>query len=300
MKIRYIANFLILILMSSLLSCGALSESRRDATTVGQTEAYEPEEESMERSKRAMDRDEPAPSTTTAEKPKPTNRMVIYESSLQNTVNELEPAMQRTKLIVEKFGGYIEKQQVDQQNTVASFTLRVPVAKFADAMDELSQIGKVTSRTINARDITREFSDLSQRLQNRKQLLARLYEILKKTTETKQKIRILNEIARLNKEVESMEARASYLAKKAAFSTIQITFRAEAKTAVNQGSAIGWIRNLRPQSRSLSGRPKFDFAIPDGFLDYREAYADGNSEFVYASPDGVKIRAATIDNNPRA
>ncbi|MCB1137334.1 MAG: DUF4349 domain-containing protein [Leptospiraceae bacterium] len=275
----------------------SMASAMRDATTgsyeEGATESY------PEQSKRSrMDKEEEdAPAGAADESPQ--ERMVIYKAGLHNTVNEIEPALQKARAIAEKFGGYVEKQKVDKDDTTAYLVLRVPVKSFQDVLADLSTIGKVVKRDISADDITREFADLSQRLENRKRLLARLYDILKKTTDTKQKIRILNEIARLNKEVESMQARKDYMQKKAAFSTIEVSFRAEARTSVNQGSAIPWIRSLRPDRRTLSLAPDFKFEMPSGFLDYSEDYGD-DGDYIYASPDGVQIRAATIENNPEA
>ncbi len=283
----------ILILPGLLLASCALGSAHRDATTGSYEEA---EETAMmpEESKRARRDSDDAPVAD-----KQQERMVIYEAGLKNSVNEIEPALQKARSIVEGYKGYLEKQQVNKESTSAFLLIRVPVTHFTDALADLSKIGTVVHRNIKADDITREFADLSQRLENRKQLLDRLYEILKKTTETKQKIRILNEIARLNKEVESMQARRDYMAKKAAFSTIEITFVAQAKMSVNQGSAIPWIRSLRPDRRTLNEAPAFEFALPDGFLDYSDQYGS-SGDYIYASPDGVQIRAATIDNNPKA
>ena len=273
-------------------SC-ALGLAQRDATTGSYEEAEEtsmmPEE--AKRSRKEMDDAAPAD--------KQQERMVIYEAGLKNSVNEVEPALQKARSVVDNYKGYVEKQQVNKESTSAFLVIRVPVAHFTDALADLSRIGTVVHRNIKADDITRDFADLSQRLENRKQLLDRLYEILKRTKDTKQKIRILNEIARLNKEVESMQARKDYMAKKAAFSTIELSFVAAAKMSVNQGSAIPWIRGLRPDRRTLNSSPAFKFALPTGFLDYSENYSSSD-DYIYASPDGVQIRAATIENNPRA
>ncbi|MEQ8351300.1 MAG: DUF4349 domain-containing protein [Leptospiraceae bacterium] len=281
-------------LLLSVLGTCAVGAAFNDRTTGSYEEAEEtsmmPEE--AKRSRRDME-DSPASAD------KPQERMVIYEAGLKNSVNEIEPSLQKATNVVKGYKGYIEKQEVNKQSTSAFIVIRVPVVHFTDALTDLSKIGTVVHRNIKADDITRDFADLSQRLENRKQLLNRLYEILKKTTETKQKIRILNEIARLNKEVESMQARRDYMARKAAFSTIELSFVAEAKMSVNQGSAIPWIRSLRPDRRTLNLSADFEFALPDGFLDYSEDYGS-SGDYIYASPDGVQIRAATIDNNPRA
>ena len=284
---------------SLLVGCAVLgtSQNSRDASpTSGYHEEAEETAMMPERSKRSqMDADEAAPEP----EDKPRERMVIYEAEMQSSVNEIEPAMEKTIQIIKGFQGYIEKQQIDKESTRAFLIIRVPVDRFTETLDALAKVGEVQSRSIKADDITDQFADLSQRLENRKQLLNRLYAILKKTTDTEQKIRILNEIARLNKEVESMQARKDYLAKKAAFSTIRFTLQAQAKTTVNQGSVIPWIRGLRPDRRTLNAAPAFEFPMPEGFLDYSEDYGS-SGDYIYASPDGVQIRAATIDNNPKA
>ncbi len=225
------------------------------------------------------------------------SQMMVYEAALHSTVNELETAVETARSIIKKKGGFIEKQSIEKNPARAEFTFRIPVELFEETLHELSRIGTVTYRSIKAKDISREFADLSQRLKNLENLRSRLQEILKKTTETKQKIRIINEISRLNKEIDSMEARKKYLAKKATFSTIQVQFTARQKLAVHTGSPIKWIRNLRPEKRTLGDDPEFTFEPPLDFLDNRENYSSF-ADAIYFSPDGVKLRASTIDNEP--
>lgn len=228
---------------------------------------------------------------------KKTKRLMIYEASLQNTVKELDSAVTRTKTLIQKYQGYIEKQIIQKQPARAIFRIRVPVENFDLVVNELSQIGKVNSRNIKAQDITKAFSDLSQKLENRQRLLKRLYVILKKTKKTKQKIRILNEIARLQKQIDLMLARKKYLARKASFSTIDIQFHAVKKLVIHTGSAISWILRLEPQKRTLWNTAKFTIPLPTGFINNLESFKNRGST-LFLSPDGVKIRATTIQNDP--
>lgn len=299
MRKRSLKIFLILTFIFFALDCA--SQTGRSDTAAFYDEAESDRASGMmpaaeaSRAKRSADliREESKP----AEEPEK-QRMMIYEASMASTVDELESAISMVRKVVSTQKGYIEKQTIGKDPAKASFTIRVPVANFDETIRELSKIGSVTSRNISAKDITREFADLSQRLENRKKLLTRLYQILKTTKSTKQKIRILNEIARLNKEIEAMNARKEYLAKKAAYSTIVYSLNATRKVSVNQGSAIGWIRKLQPSKRTLFSEPEFEIQLPDGFLDSSDDFEDSESSSLYESPDGVQIRSATIKNNP--
>lgn len=297
---RVISLSATVILLAAVFQCA--SYAGRDATGMATAEEgyYEKAAESDAMPAESARRSRSV--TSSDEKPAPEaeqTRMMIYEASLKSLTEELDSAIARVTNIIKSNKGYIESQRIDKDPARAVFTLRVPVNQFDQTLRELSAIGRVTYRNITAKDITKEFSDLSQRLANRQQLLSRLYELLKRTKETKQKIRILNEIARLNKEIEAMKARKDYLAKKAAYSTIEFTLNATRKIAVNQGSAISWIRSLQPSKQSLSGTPQFDLAVPDGFLDSSDDFRSGNTDALYQSPDGVIIRTATIENNPK-
>ncbi len=298
---RWALRVLFLLSLVCLFSCSSAAYRNSEsapASSVSTGGEYEAEEilddEISAKSESRFRRDEGRSSSAPLKK---TTRMMIYHADLHSTVDELSSAVDRARAIARGLGGYVEKEYLQKEPAMARFTFRVPVAFFHRALQDLSAIGEVSFRNINANDITREFADLSQRLQNLNTLLERLHLILQRTTETKQKIRILHQIARLKKQIDSMEARKKHMAKQASFSTIQVEFNARQKLSVSTGSPIAWIRSLRPDKRTLYSAPLFTIPLPEGFLDNSKEYRS-SGEALFMSPDRVEIRTSTMENDP--
>jgi len=290
-------NILYFIIMSLfLISCAS---GYKDATSIGGGSAYPRSEQASDsRAKRDIqpseDEHEEKPSSG-----KEKTRMMIYEASLHTLVQRLDEALIRTEQIIEQSGGYVETKAIEKETGKASFRLRVPANMFEKTIEELSTLGKVLTKNISARDITKEFSDVARQLQNKKQLLERLYELLKKTDKVKERIKILNEISRLNQEIEAMQAQKDYLQKKASYSTIQLEITSQSLATVGTGSLIYWIQNLRPERVTLLERPKFTMPVPEGFLDNSKLWKQSGTDSVMFTPEGVKVRTHTIENDPQ-
>ncbi|MCB1174194.1 MAG: DUF4349 domain-containing protein [Leptospiraceae bacterium] len=286
-----------------LATCSSSSYTRGgnvDSVTTGVYEESMDEDASVADGEGTVRRKEsPKRDSTDPDEPSPVQkeRLMIYEARLASQVNELEQAIAGTRQLIERYQARVESQSINKEAATASFKIRVPVKNFDALVAALGQLGELQSRQIKAQDITKQYGDLVAQLANRRQLLDRLYVILKKTNSTRQRIRILNEIARLEKEIDSMEARRKFLASQANFSTVYWQMTAAKKLAVQPGTLLAWLRDLRPNKRTLMQAPRFALPLPAGFIDNRDNY-DASSEALFSSPEGVLVRTATIENDP--
>ena len=102
--------------------------------------------------------------------------------------------------------------------------IRVPSEKFGDATGRLGEIGTITDRTIEVRDVTDSFYDLKTRLDNARALAGRLRELLKKTQDIKQAVVIETKLKELQTEIDTLSGKVRLLANRISYSRIVLKF----------------------------------------------------------------------------
>src|SRR5262249_23008032 len=115
----------------------------------------------------------------------PAKRRIIYSAIIDLVVTDFAIGSKNLQKIVDDQGGYIAKSDVGEisgERRRATWTLRIPVAKFRDAMDALTQIGHAVNTKHDSQDITDEFYDLEARVKNKRVEEERLLDHLKKST----------------------------------------------------------------------------------------------------------------------
>ncbi len=180
----------------------------------------------------------------------PARRMLVYNARLGISVADVDSAMKRAEALAAEFEGYVQKASARE------VTLRIPAAKFRDAVEKLCALGAVTDKNIEAMDITEEFMDLELRLANARALRKRLEELLKRAETVKETIEVERELNRIREEVERLEGRIRYLSSQIAFSTIIVTWRPiEQRVTRGRRPALpfAWLRELGVEQ--LIGRP---------------------------------------------
>jgi hypothetical protein len=123
-------------------------------------------------------------------------------------------------------GGYIANvslQSGSQQMRSATLEIKVPSAKFDQAVTGLSAIGKVESVNVSAEDVGEEFTDITARVSNARRLEERLITLLaNRTGKLQEVLSVERELARVREEIERYEGRLRYLRTRAAISTLAV------------------------------------------------------------------------------
>ncbi|HOW51412.1 MAG TPA: DUF4349 domain-containing protein [bacterium] len=232
-------------------------------------------------------------------------RMVIYRSEIWASVDAVGDAVKNVEKLAADLGGRIDS--VSTQNGAASATivLRVPAAKFDEAIALIEKIGEITGKNLSADDVTEEFRDTALRLNTQKMILARFEELLKKATDPKERVDILREIERISSDIAALEQRLSYLKDQADFSTITLYLSATVRDAVKryQPSPFRWLRAVGPDSWPV-GYHSDDLVYlkgPDGFFAAREDFEEHRDAWLFQSPQGtVRVRLTETENYPKA
>jgi uncharacterized coiled-coil protein SlyX len=153
--------------------------------------------------------------------------MLIRNGQASVEVAKLDPAIARVRQLAAQLGGYIANSSIvggrDQVRS-ATLELKIPAARFDQAVNGLGGIGKVESVTSTAEDVGEEFVDISARVTNAKRLEERLVSLLERRTgKLEDVLAVERELARVREEIERYEGRLRYLSTRVAESTLSVT-----------------------------------------------------------------------------
>lgn len=164
---------------------------------------------------------------------------LIYTAVLTMAVYQVDGALTSVEQIGRDVGGYLAVRQ-DR-----SITIRVPRARFDEAVKKIEGTGDVVHRDIQAQDVTDEFLDTEVRLKNARAMRDRLQELLQRAP-VKEALEIEKELGRITGEIEHMEGRLKLLKDKIAFSTITVNFDARAASLKTMPIRLpfGWLPQL--------------------------------------------------------
>lgn len=153
--------------------------------------------------------------------------MVIRTGQAFVEVQKVDAAVLRVRQLAAQVGGYVANSSVSggrDQIRQATLEVKIPSAKYDEAVSSLSAIGKVETVNSSAQDVGEEYVDVSARVTNAKRLEERLISLLaNRTGKLDEVLRVERELARVREEIERYEGRLRYLSSRAAMSTLTVT-----------------------------------------------------------------------------
>lgn len=235
----------------------------------------------------------PLPAAPRLTAPEPNGRLVVYNATLTLVVLDIAKTQAAIRETARTMGGYLG--EIDGEKIV----IRVPVSRFQDAYSAIEQLGEVTSRHIQALDVTEEIRDLGIRLENAEQMRKQLLALVEKSQKMEETLKIEAELMRLTEQVELLKGKLQYLAAHAAMSTIgvQLNSPLPQKQMVAQ-IPFAWVRELGNGLVAGTAAPDPDtsrwrarnvrFELPPGYIRYFER--DQQTEAMSASGMLIKLQ----------
>ena len=169
-----------------------------------------------------------------------TERKIIRNAEMQLEADAPEESQQKIAQIAESKGGFVVESTQSSSDTKATrrdtitMTLRVPAAKFDEALSEIRQAAsRVIVESIKGQDVTEEFIDIEARLRTQKALETQFLEIMKQSNSVENALKVQTEIARVRGEIEKIEGRKRFLESQSSLSTIKITLRTPTAFSAN-------------------------------------------------------------------
>jgi len=153
--------------------------------------------------------------------------MLIRTGTAMVEVDSVEVAVARVRELAQRLGGYVGNTSVsggEQAARSATLELKIPAARFDQAVSGLRPLGKVESVQVQAEDVGEEYVDLSARTANARRLEERLLGLLAtRTGKLEDVLAVERELARVRQEIDTQEGRLRYLRSRAAVSTLNVT-----------------------------------------------------------------------------
>lgn len=151
-------------------------------------------------------------------------RKLIQRANLTIEVKDLEASNEKVLEMVQEVKGYIASSSdwVSGKRQHSRVQIRVPADDFYSIMDELEQLGVITSRNISGDDVTEEYIDLSSRIKNLHLQEERYRQLLQQATKVEDILSIERELERVRSTLESLEGRLQYLDNQVSLSTIDL------------------------------------------------------------------------------
>lgn len=153
--------------------------------------------------------------------------MLIRTGNAVIEVDSLEIAISEVRLLAQRMGGFIANTSMQTgQGQIRSATLemKVPSARFDEAIGGLRPLGKVEAVNEQSEDVGEEFVDITARMTNARRLEERLLALLaSRTGKLEDVLAVERELARVRQEIERYEGRMRYLRTRAAVSTLSVT-----------------------------------------------------------------------------
>ncbi|PYO37332.1 MAG: hypothetical protein DMD37_09300 [Gemmatimonadetes bacterium] len=158
--------------------------------------------------------------------PSDVTNMVIRTGTAAIEVDSLEPAIAAVRALAIRVGGFVAGTDLEtgrQAVPTATLELKIPAARFDEALSGLRPIGKLERVEVTAEDVGEEFVDVSARMENARRLEQRLVTLLAaRTGKLSDVLAVERELARVREDIERYEGRIRYLRAHAATSTLSV------------------------------------------------------------------------------
>jgi len=200
----------------------------------------------------------------------PSTRKRHYNAYLKLRTSKPTALLDQVSKMITAADGYIEYQ------SGLRITFRVPEAHLMENYKKIQTMGDVLQKSLTVEDITAAFEDISLRLSIARKARDRLMELLSQAQKEEVKLKLLQEISRLNENIEQLQAMLSIVDKLAKYS--KLTLEAVPRASFSQMGrdheidAFRWIHSLSPFRRDVAAEAtKVEIHAPDGMVEIKNS-----------------------------
>lgn len=171
---------------------------------------------------------------------------LVIEGSIAVEVQEVGDVVPAIRAHVEQLGGRVVEESVTGAETSwhAELKLRVPPDKVQDVVAFLAHRGEITSKQINASDVSRQMFDQDLEIKNLHTTLDRLTALMAQGgLKIDDVLRIEQEMTRIRGQIEQLEGDQRFLKDRVALATLDVTMtRREGAVTVATAKAYPGVR----------------------------------------------------------
>jgi hypothetical protein len=162
----------------------------------------------------------------------PTDRSIIQRSEIEFLSPDVRAAFSRLPgLLSEARGEYIEQSTFSGTgaSTAASATLRVPSDRLGTVRAALQGLGRLSSESSSAEDVTEQVVDLDARLRNEQRVEQELLTLLeaRRGAPLKEVLEVRESLRSVREQIERLSAQQKRIGRLVSLATIRVSIRAE-------------------------------------------------------------------------
>lgn len=176
-------------------------------------------------------------------------RQIIYTAELQLSVYKLDDAMQRAEELTLAAGGYV------QNLAQGYYVLRIPAPALRGVMAELAKLGVVEARTLEARDVSEEYVDLTTRIRVLREIQSQLLALLKQARTVDDALKVRQSLDGVTMELERVIGRLRMLETLIGFSTLTVRMsqRSPQNAIPSSNDPFPWVDGLGVEATEWNG-----------------------------------------------
>lgn len=154
------------------------------------------------------------------------SQRLIRSGTFTLEVAAFDRALGQAQAIAGDCGGYLVDLQARRQDggpASGTLSLRVRPDRYFEAVARIRGLGKVEQEGVSTQDVTRQYADLESRLGNKRELQARMREILRtRATRMEDLLAAEQQLSAVTEEIERMEGERRYYQQMTGLSTLTL------------------------------------------------------------------------------
>jgi hypothetical protein len=173
-------------------------------------------------------------------------------------------AFDAASVVAGRYGGYVQDSSMaGTKSKSGSLTIRVPSARFDEAMNDLRRLGAVKGQSISGQDVTSEFVDLEARLRTWQTQEAVLLRLMRRATSVEATLRVQSQLQEVQFKIEQIKGQLRVLENQTSLATIRAELR-EAGAPVVEPAGVSSPSLGEAWDRALAGFLGVVFAVVVG------------------------------------
>ncbi|MEU1616918.1 DUF4349 domain-containing protein [Streptomyces sp. NPDC005722] len=168
---------------------------------------------------------------------------IVRTAALTVEARNVPGAVAKARTLVEGAGGYVgnESTSLDEDGLeYSTITLRVPPEGYDRVLQDLSGLGTLRNRKVDAQDVTGEVVDVESRLKTQRASVARVRELMDRATRLSDVVALEGELSSRQADLEALEAQQASLKARTGMATITLEVQEPAAEEAPQKADGFW------------------------------------------------------------
>jgi hypothetical protein len=182
---------------------------------------------------------------------------VIQTASLSLSVrpNEFRRTVDRARTVALGLGGFVvsssASQGPDRRLVAGTLVVRVPEPSYAQAIERLSDLGRVEAREESGQDVSQELVDLGARARHLEAVERQLLELLERADTVAAALAVQSQLNEVQLELEQARGRLRFLDDQVAYATISLDVHERQVVVAGDGGGWGIVDAWRTAGRGF-------------------------------------------------